>query len=127
MVNHAAYPSIDDYIYYRSKLIDYKLKIEQLDSLVEEESSSSSSLPCRLSKSLKDLCRDKINSILISNRSTSSSSLSALSANYIYFKLPPRYLKLVNYLTHNLIDDLYGPNFDLEKQLYVAANNNSNA
>ena len=73
------------------------------------------------SSSLKDLCRVKIN-FCLARRATHlqqhSSSLrlrfSALSRDYIYFKLPVRYSSMVNYLTFGLVQDLYGVNFDLK-------------
>jgi hypothetical protein len=52
---------------------------------------------------LKNLCRFKVNSSL-------KSKFSALSRDYVYFKLPEQYLKMANFLTFGLVNDLYGNN-----------------
>lgn len=143
------YHSIDDYIYYRSKLIDYKLKIERLETILDDQQP----------RSLKQIARDRVNWLIsMSNKTTNgccnnlssssglihrsasasswpssltslqplqstlpppSPSLSALSKQFVYFKLPANHLKLVNSLTENLIDDLYGHGCDLEKLLLL--------
>jgi hypothetical protein len=75
----------------------------KISKLVEDTSPSS----------LKELCRSVINSLV--NRNKSNYSPSVMSKNFVYFNLPSRALKCVNFLTQELLDDLYGPGFDYEK------------
>jgi hypothetical protein len=70
---------------------------------------------------LSDLCRIRIDASIwnhCNNQKTLETlincSCSALSNDYAYFKLPQKYSKQINYLTHYLIDDLYGENFDIK-------------
>lgn len=104
LVNHADYyQSIDDYIYYRSKLIDYKMKLEKMETR---------SSPVSM---LKEIARVQINALL-HERNQNKRSFSLLApSDCVYFQLPRVHFKLINYLTFNLIDDLYGANFDVEK------------
>ncbi len=58
--------------------------------------------------SLKNLCRITINNQLIeTNRFAPLSMCSALSPTYVLFRLPKKYSEMVNFLSFNLIDDLY--------------------
>ena len=58
--------------------------------------------------SLKNLCRVKINNQLLEmNRFAPLDACSALSPTYVLFRLPKKYSELVNFLSFNLIDDLY--------------------
>jgi hypothetical protein len=59
--------------------------------------------------SLKNLCRIKINHYIFdySKEKSLNKSHSALSQDYLLFKLPKKYSELINFLSFNLIDDLY--------------------
>ena len=103
---------------FRARIKEIKLKFEKLTS---KETSPAS---------LMNLCRNKINNCLLScfnqyqtkkklhanqqaNNDENELSLSALSKNYLFFKLPSCYSSLVSFLTHDLVKDLYGgTNFD---------------
>jgi hypothetical protein len=100
---------------FRARIKEIKLKFEKLSS---KETSPAS---------LMNLCRNKINGCLLScfnqyqtkkklnvnqgaDDEENELSLSALSKNYIFFKLPSCYSSLVGFLTHDLVKDLYGGN-----------------
>ena len=98
------------------RFTEHKAKIEKLN-------------PEILNFSLKNLCRIKINNCLIkrtnqhyhqqqqhySQPNRLKLRFSALSKDYTFFKLPIAYSKLLNFLTFDLVEDLYGTNFDLNK------------
>jgi hypothetical protein len=114
----------------KEKLINYKLKLREFKIKIEQINSKKHTL------TLKNLCRIKVNSCLIkslqmkslkysqSNSPIKSSSAdltnnlhkscSALNSAYIYFKLPKVYSKLLNFLTFNLIEDLYEKNTNVD-------------
>ena len=60
--------------------------------------------------SLKVLCRFKINQTI---KQCGPQVRSALDPSYVLFKLPVKYSSLINYLSFNIIHDLYGTKFDL--------------
>lgn len=76
---------------------------------------------------LKNLCREVINahiiksstSLSLNHRNNNECEFSILSRSHALFKLPVRYANLVNFLSYNLIDDLYGTDFDVKSQLCV--------
>lgn len=58
--------------------------------------------------SLKNLCRIRVNNrMLETNAYATLDVCSALSPGYMLFRLPKKYSELVNFLSFNLIDDLY--------------------
>ena len=61
--------------------------------------------------SLKHLCRIKVNYYLFDSKSSiqtsSRETCSALSKSFSLFKLPEKYSEMINFLSFNLIDDLY--------------------
>lgn len=72
--------------------------------------------------SLKNLCRMVINDQTQKALAvkTNKASNSVLSPNYILFQLPKRYANLVNSLSYNLIDDLYGTDFNVESLMSIS-------
>jgi hypothetical protein len=104
----------NDSVYQR--FTEHKAKTEKLN-------------PELLNFSLKNLCRIKINNCLIkrtnqhyhqqqqqySQPNRLKLRFSALSKDYTFFKLPIAYSKLINFLTFDLVQDLYGTTFDLNK------------
>ena len=84
-----------------ARLHDVKAKIENYN-------------PEKLTFTLKNLCRIRINECL-TNRKHGATKCSALSKQYVYFKLPACYTKIINFLTFDLVQDLYGDDFDLNK------------
>ena len=118
LISLAKNSSTSDSHCFRARIKEIKLKFEKLTS---KETSPAS---------LMNLCRNKINDCLLScfnqyqtkkklngnqgaNNDENELSLSALSKNYLFFKLPSCYSSLVSFLTHDLVKDLYGgTNFD---------------
>jgi hypothetical protein len=62
--------------------------------------------------SLQELTRAAVN--LTINTGSKSKHQSSVMKSFVYFSLPSKAIKHVNFLTHELVDDLYGPGFDLE-------------
>lgn len=100
---------------FKSSIQLYQAKCERLNQAKEPNS-------------LKNLCRIAVNKLIVCKRrpeitidfkkpldleEASDWSLSAFSPNYRYFRLPKAYHKLVNFLTFDLIHDLYGPSHDM--------------
>ena len=107
------------YANFTDKLTLYEQKIEahleaqekldtttfvQLKSRLTQLKSKSNQLNVE-SRSLKHLCRIKINNCI--------SDKSLLSASCGLFRLPGRYSTVLNYLSFNLIEDLYGADHQL--------------
>lgn len=64
-------------------------------------------------QSLANLCRTRCNEQMRSTV-TNSRRRSALSKDYALFRLPVKYASVVNFLSYNLVDDLYGADFDVK-------------
>lgn len=90
--------SLEENLEYKAKLVEIKQKAQLLNRPY-------------LVPTLKNQCRQVINDQL--TKASASSSRSILSADNALFKLPGSRIDghLVNFLSYNLIDDLYGTDF----------------